>query len=64
MGIRIVRLGSARSKGEGLPLGTVRLPPRGVPKEKFASENWFECRRSVLREPLAEKGARLESTNS
>lgn len=43
MGIRIVRLGHARSKGEGLRLGTVRLPPRGVPKQKFASEDWFDA---------------------
>ncbi|HUI28893.1 MAG TPA: DUF488 family protein [Candidatus Acidoferrales bacterium] len=42
MSIRIVRLGSPRRKGEGLRIGTVRRPPRGVPKEKFASENWYD----------------------
>jgi uncharacterized protein YeaO (DUF488 family) len=42
MAIRIVRLGSARAKGEGLRIGTVRRPPRGVPKTRFASENWYD----------------------
>jgi uncharacterized protein YeaO (DUF488 family) len=42
MSVRIVRLGSPRAKGEGLRIGTVRRPPRGVPKEKFASENWYD----------------------
>ena len=42
MAVRIVRLGSARQKDEGLRIGTVRRPPRGVPKSKFASENWYD----------------------
>ena len=42
MAVRVLRLGSARLKGEGLRIGTVRRPPRGVPKAKFASENWFD----------------------
>ena len=42
MAIRILRLGSPRLKGEGLRIGTVRRPPRGVPKGKFASENWYD----------------------
>ncbi len=42
MSIRIVRLGSKRAPGEGLRVGTVRRPPRGVPKEKFASEDWYD----------------------
>jgi uncharacterized protein YeaO (DUF488 family) len=42
MPISIVRLGSVRLKGEGLRIGTVRRPPRGVPKAKFASENWYD----------------------
>jgi len=42
MALRVLRLGSARSKGEGLRIGTVRRPPRGVPKTKFASENWYD----------------------
>jgi len=42
MAIRVVRLGSPRLKDEGLRIGTVRRPPRGVPKTKFASQNWYD----------------------
>ncbi|NDP42699.1 MAG: DUF488 family protein [Aromatoleum sp.] len=42
MGVRIVRLGSDRLRGEGLRIGTVRRPPRGVPKAKYAAQNWFD----------------------
>jgi uncharacterized protein YeaO (DUF488 family) len=42
MTLRIVRLGSERAPGEGLRIGTVRRPPRGVPKERFATENWYD----------------------
>ena len=42
MTVRIVRLGTARQPDEGLRIGTVRRPPRGVPKEKFASQNWYD----------------------
>jgi uncharacterized protein YeaO (DUF488 family) len=40
--VRIVRLGTSRHPDEGLRIGTVRRPPRGVPKEKFASQNWYD----------------------
>jgi len=40
--VRIVRLGSSRLKDEGIRIGTVRLPPRGVPKAKFSSQNWYD----------------------
>lgn len=43
MSIRIVRLGTARAAGEGLRIGTVRRPPRGVPKADFASGNWYDA---------------------
>jgi uncharacterized protein YeaO (DUF488 family) len=42
MAIRIVRLGSPRHAGEGLRLGTVRRPPRGVAKADFARGDWFD----------------------
>ena len=42
MSIRIVRLGSKRAPGEGLRVGTVRRPPRSVPKERFASDDWYD----------------------
>jgi len=42
MAIRIVRLGTARARNEGLRIGTVRHPPRGVSKSKFSSGNWYD----------------------
>lgn len=42
MSIKIVRLGSPRLPDEGLRLGTVRRPPRGVPKTEFASQDWYD----------------------
>jgi uncharacterized protein YeaO (DUF488 family) len=42
MAVRIIRLGTPRAAEEGLRIGTVRRPPRGVPKRKFASENWYD----------------------
>jgi uncharacterized protein YeaO (DUF488 family) len=42
MSIRIVRLGTPRATGEGLRVGTVRRPPRGVPKTEFASQDWYD----------------------
>ncbi len=42
MSIRIVRLGTARIPGEGTRIGTVRRPPRGVPKAEFAAQNWYD----------------------
>lgn len=42
MGVRIVRLGSKRARGEGLRIGTVRRPPRGVPKSRFAADDWYD----------------------
>lgn len=42
MAVRIVRPGTARAKDEGLRIGTVRRPPRGVPKSAFASQDWYD----------------------
>jgi uncharacterized protein YeaO (DUF488 family) len=42
MPVRIVRLGSPREKDEGIRIGTVRRPPRGVSKSEFASQNWYD----------------------
>jgi uncharacterized protein YeaO (DUF488 family) len=42
MAIRIVRFGSPKEPGEGVRLGTVRRPPRGVRKENYAAEHWFD----------------------
>jgi len=42
MAIRVVRLGTPRAPDEGLRLGTVRRPPRGVPKTQLASRNFYD----------------------
>jgi uncharacterized protein YeaO (DUF488 family) len=42
MAIRVVQLGSPRTRGEGLRLGTVRRPPRGVPKAEFAARDFYD----------------------
>src|SRR5215831_14173346 len=42
MAIRIVRLGTPRAEDEGLRIGTVRRPPRGVPKSEFAKRNFYD----------------------
>ena len=42
MSVRVVQLGSAREPDEGLRLGTVRRPPRGVSKRDFARQNWYD----------------------
>ncbi|MFI5180392.1 MAG: DUF488 domain-containing protein [Thermoanaerobaculia bacterium] len=42
MSVHVVRLGSPRGKGEGLRIGTVRRPPRGVPKAQFATRDFYD----------------------
>ena len=42
MSVRIVRLGTPRTEDEGVRIGTVRRPPRGVPKSEFASKDWYD----------------------
>ena len=42
MSVRVVRLGSPRVPGEGTRIGTVRRPPRGVPKAQFSRQNWYD----------------------
>ena len=42
MSVHIVRLGRPRKPGEGLRIGTVRFPPRGVPKTRYASDDWYD----------------------
>ena len=48
MAIHIVRLGSPRGPDEGLSLGTVRRPPRGVPKAEFASRDFYDVWQPLL----------------
>jgi uncharacterized protein YeaO (DUF488 family) len=42
MSVRVVRLGTPRLRGEGIRIGTVRRPPRGVPKSQFSTQNWYD----------------------
>lgn len=42
MTIRVVQLGSPRARGEGIRLGTVRRPPRGIPKARYAADDWYD----------------------
>ncbi|WP_312306773.1 DUF488 domain-containing protein [Pulveribacter sp.] len=43
MPVRIVRLGSPRAPNEGTRIGTVRRPPRGVPRNQFAAQDWYDA---------------------
>lgn len=42
MSVRVVRLGTPRLPDEGIRIGTVRRPPRGVPKEDFSRKDWYD----------------------
>ena len=42
MTVRIVRLGTPRARDEGLRIGTVRRPPRGVPRAEFSRRDWYD----------------------
>lgn len=42
MSVRVVRLGTPRLRDEGLRLGTVRRPPRGVPRTEFATRDYYD----------------------
>jgi uncharacterized protein YeaO (DUF488 family) len=63
MAIRIVRLGSPRLRGEGLRLGTVRHPPRGVPKDQHASRDFYDVWVPELA-PSAELVKRAQASES
>lgn len=42
MALRIVRLGTERILNEGIRIGTVRRPPRGIPKSEYSAQNWYD----------------------
>jgi uncharacterized protein YeaO (DUF488 family) len=42
MAVRVVRLGTPRAKDEGTRIGTVLRPPRGVPRERHAADDWYD----------------------
>lgn len=60
MTLRVVRLGSERTPGEGLRIGTVRRPPRGVPKAEYAKRDLYD----VWLPNLAPSEALLKETQS
>lgn len=62
MSLRIVQLGTARAKNEGLRIGTVRRPPRGVRKEDYARLNYYDVWLPELA-PSAELVAEAMSTS-
>jgi uncharacterized protein YeaO (DUF488 family) len=66
MAIRIVRLGSPRARGEGLRVGTVRRPPRGVPKEEYASRDLYDVwlPNVAPSEPLVKEALRAKDERS
>ena len=63
MSIRIVQLGSERRPAEGLRIGTVRRPPRGVPKAEFAKRNYYDTWLPLLSPSpeLMKKGQQAQS---
>lgn len=63
MSVRIVRLGTPRQAQEGTRIGTVRRVPRGVPKERHASEDWFDVWFPVL-SPSPELMAQAKAAES
>lgn len=66
MAISVVRLGSPRKANEGLRLGTVRRPPRGVPKTKFAALDFYDVWLPVLSpsQPLVTLALRSQDAKS
>ena len=63
MPLRIVRLGTPRAPGEGTRIGTVRRPPRGVPKAEFGSQYWYDVWYPLL-SPSAELMAQGQQAQS
>ncbi len=63
MPIRIVRLGSPRLPREGVRIGTVRRPPRGVSKERYTEDNWYDVWYPEL-SPTPQLMAQVKSSQS
>lgn len=64
MTVRIVQLGTPRAPGEGIRLGTVRRPPRGVPRTEFATGDWYDVWLPNLAPSEALVKAALASTSA
>jgi uncharacterized protein YeaO (DUF488 family) len=63
MAVRVVRLGSPRAPGEGLRIGTVRRPPRGVPRKDFARRDFYDLWFPVLSPSQAAVSRALRATS-
>ena len=63
MTLRIVRLGTPRLPDEGMRIGTVRRPPRGVRKERYAADDWYDVWYPVL-SPSPELIAKAQSAKT
>jgi uncharacterized protein YeaO (DUF488 family) len=64
MSVRIVRLGSPRVIEEGTRIGTVRRPPRGVPKSQFSARNWYDVWFPTLAPSVATMNLALKASTS
>ncbi len=62
MVVRVVRLGTPRLPGEGLRIGTVRRPPRGVKKTRYAADDWYDVWMPELSPSAAAVKAALHAT--
>lgn len=62
MAVRVLQLGTPRRRREGLRIGTVRRPPRGVPKREYAKQNWYDVWLPDLAPSAALRGATLAGT--
>ena len=63
MAISIIQLGTPRLPGEGVRIGTVRRPPRGVRKDLYAKDNWYDVWYPEL-SPTAELVASAQASQS
>lgn len=64
MSVRIVRLGTPRLAGEGLRIGTVRRPPRGVKREHLARDDWYDVWLPLLAPSAADVRLALDATSA
>ena len=64
MSVHIVRLGASRAPDEGLRIGTVRRPPRGVKREDFARDDWYDVWLPMLAPSAADVALALSATTA
>lgn len=66
MAVTVLRLGSPRARGEGVRLGTVRRPPRGVPKSEFTKRDFYDVWLPTLSpsQPLVSLALKAQKTQN